>query len=68
MISTADASASAGPRFRFTGQIALPEARLYHYRARVYDPTLGRLLQTDPFGYTDEQNRAFLDWEIKRRA
>jgi RHS repeat-associated protein len=32
-------------RFRYTGQIALPEARLYHYKARVYDPMLGRFLQ-----------------------
>ncbi|MCX7056157.1 MAG: hypothetical protein NTZ79_02935 [Proteobacteria bacterium] len=38
----------AGSRFRYTGQIALPEASLYHYKARVYDPKLGRFLQTDP--------------------
>ncbi|MEJ0058454.1 MAG: hypothetical protein WDM79_02175 [Terricaulis sp.] len=30
-----------GSRFRYTGQIALPEARLNHYKARVYDPVLG---------------------------
>ncbi|MGH8431451.1 MAG: RHS repeat-associated core domain-containing protein, partial [Solimonas sp.] len=37
-----------GARFRYTGQIALPEVSLYHYKARVYDPVLGRFLQTDP--------------------
>lgn len=37
-----------GSRFRHTGQIALPEASLYHYKARVYDRVLGRFLQTDP--------------------
>ncbi len=41
-------------RFRYTGQIALPEASLYHYKARVYDPVLGRFLQTDPVGYGDD--------------
>jgi RHS repeat-associated protein len=43
-------------RFRYTGQMALPEAELYHYRARVYDPVLGRFLQTDPIGYEDDFN------------
>ncbi|WP_397402187.1 RHS repeat-associated core domain-containing protein [Phenylobacterium sp.] len=41
----------SGSRFRYTGQIAIPEAQLYHYRARAYDPVLGRFLQTDPIGY-----------------
>jgi len=46
----------AGPRFAYTGQIALPEAQLYHYKARVYDPSLGRFLQTDPVGTKDDFN------------
>lgn len=45
-----------GSRFRYTGQIALPEAQLYHYKARVYDPIDGRFLQTDPIGYEDDLN------------
>jgi RHS repeat-associated protein len=46
----------SGARFRYTGQIALPEVGLYHYKARAYDPTLGRFLQTDPIGYQDDFN------------
>ncbi len=45
-----------GSRFRYTGQAALPEVQLYHYKARVYDPVLGRFLQTDPIGYEDDLN------------
>jgi RHS repeat-associated protein len=46
----------AGSRFRYTGQIVLPEAHLYYYKARVYSPTLGRFLQTDPIGTKDDLN------------
>lgn len=44
----------AGSRFRYTGQTVLPEASLYYYKARVYDPTYGRFLQTDPIGSKDD--------------
>src|SRR3546814_4856943 len=35
-------------RFQYTGQAWIPELGMYHYKARVYSPTLGRFLQTDP--------------------
>ena len=43
-------------RFQYTGQIAIPEIGIYHYKARAYSPTLGRFLQTDPIGYDDQFN------------
>ena len=48
-------SANQG-RFQYTGQMWLAEAGLYHYKARIYDPGLGRFLQTDPIGYADGLN------------
>ena len=45
-----------GSRFRYTGQTTLPGVALYHYKARVYDPKIGRFLQTDPIGYEDDFN------------
>jgi RHS repeat-associated protein len=49
-------AASNRGRFQYTGQIVIPEVDLYHYKARVYSPTLGRFLQTDPIGYQDQVN------------
>nr|WP_137676517.1 RHS repeat-associated core domain-containing protein [Parerythrobacter lutipelagi] len=43
-------------RFRYTGQIWLPELGQYYYKARMYSPTLGRFMQTDPIGYADGMN------------
>ncbi len=40
-----------GPRYGYTGQLKLPEAKLYYYKARIYDPVTGRFLQNDPVGY-----------------
>jgi RHS repeat-associated protein len=45
-----------GPIFRYTGQAQLPAAGLYYYKARVYDPSMGRFLQTDPAGYSQGLN------------
>ena len=44
-------------RFRYTGQAWIPELGMYYYKARIYSPTLGRFLQTDPIGYGDGMNR-----------
>jgi RHS repeat-associated protein len=41
-------------RFQYTGQAWMPELGLYYYKARMYDPRLGRFLQTDPVGYKDD--------------
>jgi RHS repeat-associated protein len=43
-------------RFQYTGQAWLPEIGLYYYKARMYSPTLGRFMQTDPIGYADGVN------------
>jgi RHS repeat-associated protein len=43
-------------RFAYTGQVWLPEVGLYHYKARMYAPSLGKFMQTDPIGYTDGIN------------
>jgi RHS repeat-associated protein len=43
-------------RFQYTGQVWLAEVGLYYYKARLYSPSLGRFLQTDPIGYEDEFN------------
>ncbi|PUA26854.1 MAG: hypothetical protein B0W54_20715 [Cellvibrio sp. 79] len=56
-INTYDAYGSPGNnnqgRFSYTGQPYLPEIGLYYYKARMYSPTLGRFLQTDPINKND---------------
>jgi RHS repeat-associated protein len=48
-------AANAG-RFQYTGQAWIPELGMYYYKARIYSPTLGRFMQTDPVGYKDQIN------------
>jgi RHS repeat-associated protein len=43
-------------RFGYTGQTWLREVGLNYYKARIYSPTLGRFMQTDPIGYKDGIN------------
>lgn len=43
-------------RFQYTGQAWIPELGMYYYKARMYSPTLGRFMQTDPIGYADGMN------------
>ena len=43
-------------RFQYTGQTWLPGLDMYNYKARIYSPTLGRFMQTDPIGYGDGMN------------
>ena len=52
--------AASGPNhpnpFLFTGRRYDTETGLYYYRARYYNPSIGRFLQTDPIGYGDGMN------------
>ena len=43
-------------RFQYTGQAWLPEISMFYFKNRIYSPTLGRFLQTDPIGYDDGIN------------
>lgn len=43
-------------RFAYTGQTWLAELGMYYYKARIYEPKMGRFLQTDPIGYKDDMD------------
>jgi RHS repeat-associated protein len=42
--------------YMFTGRRFDIETGLYYYRARYYNPHIGRFMQTDPVGYSDGIN------------
>ena len=50
-----DYSIYGNPYF-FTGRRLDNETGLYYYRARYYNPNIGRFMQTDPIGYADGIN------------
>src|SRR5439155_10686970 len=47
---------SGGNLFRFTGREYDLETGLYYYRARYYDPTVGRFISEDPIGFSSGIN------------
>ncbi len=49
-------SSTIGNPYMFTGRRWDEETGIYYYRARQYDPTIGRFLQRDPLGYVDSMN------------
>lgn len=53
---TGDQPCAIGVPYKYTGRRYDPESGLYYYRARYYSASLGRFLQTDPVGYTDNLN------------
>lgn len=46
-----ETNAAFGDRFRFTGREFDVATGLYYYRARFYDPALGRFISQDPLGF-----------------
>jgi RHS repeat-associated protein len=47
---------TTGNPYTYTSREYDPETGLLFYRARYYDPTIGRFLQRDPIGYLDQMN------------
>lgn len=50
------ASTGRAGRIGYTGQLWIPELGMMYYKARMYSPTRGRFMQTDPIGYGDGMN------------
>lgn len=44
---------SVGNVFMYTGRYYHPELELYYFRARYYDPAIGRFIGRDPLEYVD---------------
>jgi len=54
-VAASDPNFLANP-YMFTGRRFDIETGLYYYRARYYNPHIGRFMQTDPVGYGDGIN------------
>jgi RHS repeat-associated protein len=54
--SYGNGSIASGVPFKYTGRRLDAETGLLYYRARYYNPKIGRFLQTDPIGYGDGLN------------
>jgi RHS repeat-associated protein len=54
-VAASDPDFIANP-YLFTGRRFDIETGLYYYRARYYNPHIGRFMQTDPVGYSDGIN------------
>jgi RHS repeat-associated protein len=48
--------AAGGSTIGYTGQRYDSETGLFYYKARYYNPAIGRFLQTDPVGYAQGMN------------
>ena len=46
-----ESNPAQGDRFKFTGREYCPELGLYYYRARWYDPAVGRFISQDIIGF-----------------
>ncbi len=53
---TTPSKSDFGNPYMFTGRRYDDETGLYYYRARMYNPAIGRFMQTDPIGYADSMN------------
>jgi RHS repeat-associated protein len=42
--------------FQYTGQAWIAQLGMYYYKNRIYSPTLGQFMQTDPVGYKDQED------------
>jgi len=49
-------TSDVGNPYLFTGRRYDSETEVYYYRARYYNPVIGRFIQTDPIGYEDSLN------------
>jgi RHS repeat-associated protein len=48
--SFGNSTGTVGTRYRYTGRELDPDAELYYYRARYYDPQARRFISEDPIG------------------